>query len=218
MILALILDCSMSVSNQTAPRKTPKQERSRFMVTSILDATARVLVEMGFSRTSTNLVAERAGVSIGSLYQYFPSREALVAGVGRRYAEEKRSKLEALLKKSSGGDLRTDIAMVLEAIARAEAADPELSYALVREVPKLGDLDWRGEVEARSLALAVSFMSKHKTELRQNIDQRAAAFVIAKSIEGVMTALTQSRLTKARSKAIKDEFVEMLASFLCAQK
>ena len=61
----------MSVSNPTAPRKTPKQERSRFMVTSILDATARVLVEMGFSRTSTNLVAERAGVSIGSLYQYF---------------------------------------------------------------------------------------------------------------------------------------------------
>lgn len=206
----------MSVKIPTAARKTPQQERSRFMVTSILDATARVLVEMGFSRTSTNLVAERAGVSIGSLYQYFPSREALVAGVGRRYAEEKRATLEALLKRSTGGDLRADITMVVDAIELAQAADPELSYALVREVPKLGELDWREEVEARSLALALSFMSKHTSELRKNINHEAAAFVLAKSIEGVMTALTQNRAPKSKSKAIKKEFVEMVVKFLTA--
>jgi AcrR family transcriptional regulator len=204
----------MTVKTPTAPRKTPQQERSRFMVTSILDATARVLVKVGFSRTSTNLVAERAGVSIGSLYQYFPSREALVAGVGRRYAEEKRAKLESQLLKSNGEDLRTDIEMVINAIELAQAADPELSYALVREVPKLGELDWREEVEARSLALALRFLSKHTKELRTDINHQAAAFVIAKSIEGVMTALTQARMTKPKSKAIKAEFVEMVVRFL----
>jgi AcrR family transcriptional regulator len=204
----------MTTKTPTAPRKTPQQERSRFMVTSILDATARVLVEFGFSRTSTNLVAERAGVSIGSLYQYFPSREALVAGVGRRYAEEKRAKLEALLLKKSGDNLRQDITTVINAIEQAQAADPELSYALVREVPKLGDLDWREEVEARSLALAQRFLSKHASEIRKDINHQAAGFIIAKSIEGVMTALTQARMTKFKANSIKLEFVEMVVRFL----
>lgn len=206
----------MTTKTPTAPRKTPQQERSKFMVTSILDATARVLVQVGFSRLSTNLVAERAGVSIGSLYQYFPSREALVAGVGRRYAEEKRNKLESLLSNSNGKDLRADITMVVNAIELAQAADPVLSYALVREVPKLGELDWREEVEARSLALAQNFLSKHSAELREDLNHLAAAFVIAKSIEGVMTALTQSKVTKSKTKAIKAEFVEMVVRFLVA--
>lgn len=206
----------MTTKTPTAPRKTPQQERSKFMVNSILDATARVLVEVGFARLSTNLVADRAGVSIGSLYQYFPSREALVAGVGRRYAEEKRNKLESLLYKTSGKNLRADIALVVNAIEAAQAADPELSYALVREVPKLGELDWREEVEARSLKLAEVFLTKHSSDLRSDINHQAAAFVVAKSIEGVMTALTQARLTKAKAKVIKAEFVEMVARFLSA--
>jgi AcrR family transcriptional regulator len=204
----------MAVKTPTAPRKTPQQERSRFMVTTILDATARVLVEFGFSGTTTNLVANRAGVSIGSLYQYFPSREALIAGLGRRYAEEKRANLEVLLSKSDGDDLRTDIEMVVNAIELAQSADPELNYALVREVPKLGALDWREEVEARSLALALSFLAKHGPELREDLNHQAAGFVIAKAIEGVMTALTQARMSKAKAKAVKSEFVEMMVRFL----
>ena len=69
---------------KTAPRKRPTQERSREMVETILEATARVLVKDGFERTTTNRVAEAAGVSVGSLYQYFPSKEALVATLVER--------------------------------------------------------------------------------------------------------------------------------------
>ena len=204
----------MATLTSVAPRKTPKQDRSRFMVTSILDATARVLVEVGFSKTSTNLVAQRAGVSVGSLYQYFPSRESLVAGVGRRHAEEKRSALEALLKSDGKSDLHTDITKIVNAIALVQAADPALSYALVREVPKLGDLDWREEVSERSLALATDFLIKHNQELRCDINQEAAAFVLAKSVESVMTALIHHKTRSAKSKAIKQEFVQMIVRFL----
>jgi AcrR family transcriptional regulator len=204
----------MSIPITAAPRKTPKQDRSRFMVTSILDATARVLVEVGFSRTSTNLVAERAGVSIGSLYQYFPSREALVAGVGRRHAEEKRSALEALLRSDADCDLQADIAKIVAAIALVQAVDPGLSYALVREVPKLGDLDWREEVAERSLALAAYFLAKHSNELRHGINREAAAFILAKSVEGVMTALIHTKTRTSKSKAVKKEFVQMVVNFL----
>lgn len=59
-------------------RKTPQQKRSREMVGRLLDATATLLAERGLDNTTTNHVAERAGVSIGSLYQYFPDKDALI--------------------------------------------------------------------------------------------------------------------------------------------
>src|SRR5258708_22186871 len=71
----------MARKPQTNPRKSASQERSRLTVDALLEATTRVLIKEGYDRASTNRIAEVAGVSIGSLYQYFPSKEALVAAV-----------------------------------------------------------------------------------------------------------------------------------------
>jgi len=65
----------------TKPRKSASQALSRQTVDALLEATARVLIKEGYDKTSTNKIAAVAGVSIGSLYQYFPSKEALVAAV-----------------------------------------------------------------------------------------------------------------------------------------
>ena len=72
----------------TSPRKSASQERSRLTVNALLEATTRVLVKEGYDRASTNKIAAVAGVSIGSLYQYFPSKEALVAAVSERHSHE----------------------------------------------------------------------------------------------------------------------------------
>ena len=66
------------------PRKTPVQARSQATVDTILDAAARVLVRDGYGAFTTNRVAARAGVSVGSLYQYFPNKEALLAKLKAR--------------------------------------------------------------------------------------------------------------------------------------
>ena len=63
----------------TSPRKPPKQQRSRATVEAFLAATARVLVREGYEKASTNRVAEVSGYGIGSLYEYFPNKESLVA-------------------------------------------------------------------------------------------------------------------------------------------
>src|SRR5262245_18871120 len=70
------------------PRKHASQERSRATVDALVEATARILVREGFDKASTNRIAEKAGVSIGSLYQYYPSKEALVAAVVDRHHQE----------------------------------------------------------------------------------------------------------------------------------
>ena len=69
-------------------RKKASQKRSRETVDALVEATARVLTKEGYDRASTNKIAAMAGVSIGSLYQYFPSKEALVAAVIERHTQE----------------------------------------------------------------------------------------------------------------------------------
>ena len=72
----------------TKPRKAAAQQRSRATVNALVEATARILVKEGFDKASTNRIAEKAGVSVGSLYQYYPSKEALVAAVIDRHNRE----------------------------------------------------------------------------------------------------------------------------------
>src|SRR5262250_749285 len=73
---------------RTTPRKRPRQARSRATVDSILEATARVLVKRSFDGLTTNLVAEAAGISIGSLYQYFPNKAALVGALIEKHVDD----------------------------------------------------------------------------------------------------------------------------------
>src|SRR5215470_12874759 len=78
----------MARKPHTSPRKQASQERSRSTVDALVGATARILLKEGYDQASTNRIAEVAGVSIGSLYQYFPSKEALVAAVIDRHTQE----------------------------------------------------------------------------------------------------------------------------------
>src|SRR3954452_2443332 len=78
----------MAARPLTNPRKRASQERSRALVDALVEATARILVRDGFDRASTNRIAEEAGVSVGSLYQYFPGKEALVAALIEKHIDE----------------------------------------------------------------------------------------------------------------------------------
>src|SRR5512136_1975960 len=75
----------MSRNKQLNPRKKPRQRRSKAMYDAILEATAHLLSEKGYAATTTNHIAERAGISIGSLYQYFPNKEAIAVVLLQRH-------------------------------------------------------------------------------------------------------------------------------------
>src|SRR5246127_2557699 len=89
----------MPPRTRTVPRKMPKQQRSKETVDVILTATARILVKDGFDRASTNRIADAAGVSIGSLYQYFPSKEALVAALVEQHTSKMTHEIVGALEK-----------------------------------------------------------------------------------------------------------------------
>lgn len=78
----------MARPTSAEPRKRPRQRRSAETVDRILGAAARILDERGYAGTTTNHVAELAGVSIGSLYQYFPNKDALLVALAERHVDE----------------------------------------------------------------------------------------------------------------------------------
>src|SRR5262245_5732905 len=108
------------------PRKTPAQDRSRAMVEVILDAAARVLVKDGYGAFTTNRVAEKAGVSVGSLYQYFPNKESMLAELMRRHMRELERGFEAILADAAERPLAETVRALIEATVRAHLLDPEL--------------------------------------------------------------------------------------------
>jgi len=86
-----------------SPRKTPRQERSRSTVEALLEATTDILIRQGYAKLTTNRIAERAGVNIASLYQYFPGKEAIVAELRRRHGADQRAVLRRNTASASHG-------------------------------------------------------------------------------------------------------------------
>ena len=186
------------------------------MVTTIIDATARVLAEHGFSGTTTNRIAERAGISVGSLYQYFPSREAVVAAVAERYSERMKASLESLLVQTQSQDLKTSLYQMLSGITDAHDADPELSKVIATELPRLGDMDWRHDMATRGVAIAEALLLAHSQELRDDLDVKSAAYVVAKASEAILVSITQNPQNE-NAAAIEQALLEMLYLFLTAK-
>src|SRR5262249_55124463 len=117
--------------------KRPRQERSRFTVEAILEAAAEILVRDGYERLTTNRIADRAGVNVASLYQYFPGKEAIVAELRRRHgAAERSAAREALVPRRGRGLDGTVRALVAGGVA-PHAVAPALHRAFAEHMPAL---------------------------------------------------------------------------------
>ncbi|PTU66885.1 MULTISPECIES: TetR/AcrR family transcriptional regulator [unclassified Chromobacterium] len=117
-------------------RKQPSQARSRHVVAAILEAAARILERDGYAGLSTNKAAELAGVGIGSLYQYFPNKQALVAALHRRHGEETLATVREALRLSAGLPWPAQLESLVSACLRLHLAAPGLHRVLEREWPQ----------------------------------------------------------------------------------
>jgi AcrR family transcriptional regulator len=184
-LLARREGASMYRQVRTTPRKRPRQPRSRATVDTILEATARVLVKHGFDRLTTNAVASAAGVSIGSLYQYFPNKEALVAGLVERHVEEMGAAVVAELAKVAAMPIAAAVRQVVELTIRAHAVEPELHRVLTEQVPRVGRLAKLRETDELCHRMVAQLLAHRRAELAIR-DPDLAAFVIVSAIEAIV--------------------------------
>ena len=170
---------------RTTPRKRPRQERSRDTVDTILAATARVLVKQGFDGLTTNAVAAAAGVSVGSVYQYFPNKEALVAALIERHIEEMTAAIRAEIARVALLPIAQAARAVIELTMRAHAIDPALHQVLTEQVPRIGKLAKLRELDEISHRVIVGVLEARRAELSIR-DPELAAFVLVSTIESIV--------------------------------
>jgi AcrR family transcriptional regulator len=169
---------------RTIPRKLPTQERSKAMVDVILHATARVLVKEGYDKTSTNKVAAAAGVSVGSLYQYFPSKEALVAALIERHTAEMVALIEKAALDYMNAPLEVAVRGVVATMIAVHRVDPVLHRVVIEQVPRVGRMQRIDEVEERALLLITEYLRSRAKELRRR-NVELAGFLVSQIIETV---------------------------------
>lgn len=195
---------------QTRPRKPASQERSRVTVDAILEATARVLVREGYDRASTNRIAAVAGVSIGSIYQYFPSKEALAAAVAERHSHEVLQLMRNALARVMGSPIPVAAREFVSVAIDSHRVDPKLHRVLAEQVPRVG----QPEVDAQ--AMIRDYLQAHREEIDVP-DLDTAAFICTTVVDALTHAAVLHRpdmLTDERAAQFVDEVTDLLVRYL----
>lgn len=183
----------------TNPRKSASQERSRLTVEALLEATARVLMKDGYDGASTNKIAAVAGVSIGSLYQYFPSKEALVAAVIDRHMHEMMQAVRDALAKVATRPIEVAARELVSVMLDAHRVNPKLHRVLAEQTPRTGRLENIEAIDREAYALVRGYLEAHRDEL-DVVDPDVAAFVCVTAVE----ALTHAAVVR-RPEILTDE-------------
>jgi AcrR family transcriptional regulator len=197
-------------SAATAVRKAPRQERSRATVTAILDATARVLVRRGYAGTNTNRVAETAGVSVGSLYQYFPGKAALVAALHERHARELLEVLDAALAGAEQRSLEATVRALIHAVLAAHLVDPALHRALEGE---LAELDRASALDAVMQGRVRALLDLHRARIAPR-DLDLAARVVMRIVDSLVHAAAIEPPPRPAAAALEREIERAVLGYL----
>jgi AcrR family transcriptional regulator len=196
------------------PRKTPRQARSLATVEVILDAAALLLVDEGYEQATTNRIAERAGVSIGSLYQYFPNRESVVAAVGHRLRGGIAKPLWQAMSEKHERDLRSQIALALHTSIAGHARALPLFRILLEVTSRPLAMRWPvGEYRERQIIL-IHRLNAHAGELREDFDVEAGSFYIPRMVGSAIDAAILMRPASLANGELERELTTMLSYYL----
>jgi AcrR family transcriptional regulator len=197
------------------PRKLPKQERSQATVSAILIATTRILTEEGYDKFNTNRVAELAGVSVGSLYQYFPNKESLLYALGEHHANEMAQLAQHHLEDLGDRSILEVLQQIIKAVLAAYAVNPKLYRILHQQVPRSEEMQKLDD--ARIEQMLHAFLALHRDQLRpKNLD--ITVFIISRTIKALLYDAIADRPNLLKNGELEQELMNMLSSYLIASQ
>ncbi len=201
---------------QTAfePRKTPVQTRSAVTVDAIFEATIQILLDGGTDRLTTTRVAERAGVSVGTLYQYYPNKQSLLFAVLTVHLDKVSKAVEAGCERARGRPLAEMVKIVVEAFVDAKMERTDISNALYRIA---ADLD--GPALAKRMgqrtraALAAMLKTAPDAVLRQ---EKFAIQTLFAAMAGTTRSVLEAGASPAMVRDLRVHLVLLCQSYMAA--
>jgi len=196
------------------PRKCPRQARAAVTLDAIFEGTLQVLLSAGSARLNTTRVAERAGVSVGTLYQYFPNKQALLFAVLERYLARLMDALEAACLEHRGATAEVMTEAAVKAYLQVKAKDPEISRALYIVAI---ELDARGLVEAaiQRAEQAIGGMLSTASDGRV-ADPHAVARMLFAAIHGTVRMFYERDLPPMLGGEVERQLTTMCCSYVAA--
>ena len=185
----------------------------------LLDATARVLTRQGYDRASTNRIAAAAGVSVGSLYQYFPNKEALVATHVARHNREMLQLLRDALAKVAPLGLAVAMRELVRATVDAHLVDPALHRIFAEQVPRMGQLAKIEALQRETFLLVRDYLEERRDEISVR-DLDAATSICVTTVEALTHEFVIDRpqaLNRDRDRFI-DEVTRLIVGYLQTER
>ncbi|HET7268497.1 MAG TPA: TetR/AcrR family transcriptional regulator [Oleiagrimonas sp.] len=193
-------------------RKKPRQARSRATLDVIFEATLQVLIAHGPRRTTTTRVAERAGVSVGTMYQYFPHKQALFYAVNERYLDILAERVEAACREQHGDSIKHMIDVLVTTYWKAKTERPEMTRALYRSVAEIDNEPliqaFSQRIDAATAAMLASASDAHFTDLP------TVNLTLLSTVFGTVRSVFEHRLPDAKTDAVLRQLMVMCTTYL----
>lgn len=201
-------------ATKNSTRRRPTQWRARQTVEAVLDAVIRILKREGTGAVTTNRIAEVAGVSIGSLYQYFPDKRAIFVALHERHIEQIDRLVERTLVEFAAAPLDELMRALVEAMVDAHTSDPKLFEMMQAEVPHRAD-GTRDFTERLHGAFLLA-ISARRHELKRHPDLKKVAFVVAQMVDALSHGAALKRPKGMSLAEAKAETVRAVVAYLRA--
>lgn len=194
------------------PRKTPRQARSAASVEAIMQATIQVLLKDGKSKLTTTRVAERAGVSVGTLYQYFPNKSSLLQALLKQHLDGVALAVETACQTVGGASLAAMAEAITSAFVRAKFRNIDASVALYAVSDDVEGKRIAREMHARSIkAMAAVFRTaREKTIVQPDV----VAATSLSAMAGVSRAMLDKNVTRDTMAILDKELTIMVRAYL----
>ncbi|MBI3731390.1 MAG: TetR family transcriptional regulator [Burkholderiales bacterium] len=197
---------------QVSTRKQPQQVRSTGLVTAILQAAVQVLAQEGVTRFTTARVAEKAGVSIGSVYQYFPNKAAILFRLQTDEWQQTTEMLRRILEDVSKPPLER-LRILVHAFIHSECEEAETRLALSDAAPLYRDAPEAREIKA-SADRTIDLFMEEVLPKASAVTRRLAGDLITTTLSSVGSGFSSARRTQAEIKTYADAMADMFCAYL----
>ena len=183
------------------------------MVERILDAGQDMLIAHGYDGASTNRIAAAAGISPGSLYQYFPNKDAIAAAVIDRYSDQLSSRVAARVSERLDQPAPDYVRESIAALVDALDVHPEFLRAVMEQTPRLGAGSKLIAFEQRIGELTVAYLTINRAQVRPDTTLDTAAWMLVRMVEHLCVRYVLDQPPISRDQFI-DEITVMALSYL----
>lgn len=194
-------------------RKSPKQPRAVGTVEAITEATKQIIMKEGYKNATTNRIAEVAGVSVGSLYQYFPNKRAIIKSLIEETVVMAAGKVRTSLRQLMEVPLEPALRQIMSLLVATYKENDFILFRILDQIPELKDFTRNLSVEVHTHSTNLAFLEQHQSEIVVSDLPTALLLIERATIHNIECFLSQNR-TNITEEQFIDEITQMAVKYL----